>query len=138
MATLEETIQKAIPGGVTKPLLLALLALWASGSLTKQSTTPGGSATPVGTGGSLIDGLSGLVKKLETGGIGDIVSSWINAGPNSQIAPGQLGTALGPEILKTLSEKSGLPQDELTTALAKVLPGLVDNLTPQGRLPTHP
>jgi uncharacterized protein YidB (DUF937 family) len=48
----------------------------------------------------------------------------------------QLGPALGPDIIKTLAERSGLSEEELTKQLSQVLPGVVDKLTPAGRLPT--
>jgi len=52
------------------------------------------------------------------------------------VSSGQLGSALGPNIIKMLSQKSGLSEEELTQELSQVLPGLVDKLTPNGRLPT--
>jgi uncharacterized protein YidB (DUF937 family) len=62
--------------------------------------------------------------------------SWVGSGQNQPASPGQLGSALGSNIIKTLSQKSGLSEDELTKQLSQVLPGLVDKLTPNGRLPT--
>jgi uncharacterized protein YidB (DUF937 family) len=35
-----------------------------------------------------------------------------------------------------LAQKSGLSEEELTKQLSQVLPGIVDKLTPNGRLPT--
>jgi hypothetical protein len=35
-----------------------------------------------------------------------------------------------------LAQRSGLSEDELTKQLSQVLPGVVDKLTPAGRLPT--
>jgi uncharacterized protein YidB (DUF937 family) len=54
----------------------------------------------------------------------------------SRSPPGQLGSALGPDIIKALAQRSGLSEDELTKHLSQVLPGVVDKLTPAGRLPT--
>jgi uncharacterized membrane protein YeaQ/YmgE (transglycosylase-associated protein family) len=36
-----------------------------------------------------------------------------------------------------LSEKTGLSEQQVTAQLSQLLPGLVDKLTPQGRLPTQ-
>ena len=33
--------------------------------------------------------------------------------------------------------KTGMSEQELTAQLSQALPGFVDKLTPQGRLPTH-
>jgi uncharacterized protein YidB (DUF937 family) len=76
------------------------------------------------------------LNKLEQGGLGKATSSWVGSGQNQPVSPGQLGSALGSDIIKTLSQKSGLSEDELTKQLSQVLPGLVDKLTPNGRLPT--
>jgi uncharacterized protein YidB (DUF937 family) len=84
----------------------------------------------------LLGGLGGLLNKLQEGGLGTAANSWIGSGPNQPVSPGQLGSALGPDILKTLAERTGLPQEELAKRLSQVLPGVVDKLTPAGRLPT--
>ena len=86
--------------------------------------------------GGLLGGLGGLLDKLQKGGLGDATSSWIGSGQNQPVAPGQLGSALGPDVIKTLAQRSGLSEDEITKQLSQVLPGVVDNLTPNGRLPT--
>ena len=81
-------------------------------------------------------GLGGLLEKLQESGHGEVTKSWIGSGQNQPIS-GSLGSALGPAIIKALSEKTGLSEQELTAQLSQLLPGLVDKLTPQGRLPTH-
>ena len=142
MAGLEDTLHKAVPGGnIGKPLMLALLALLASGALfAKRHAGPsagtGAQPTPdQGTGG-LLGGLGGLVDQLQKGGLGNAINSWIGHGQNQPVSPGQLGPALGPDIIKTLAQRSGLSEEELIKQLSQILPGVVDKLTPQGRLPT--
>ncbi|HLH94154.1 MAG TPA: YidB family protein [Xanthobacteraceae bacterium] len=142
MAGLEDTLRSAVPGGnIGKPLMLALGALLASGALFRSGGAGSGTSSNLqpasGEGpGGLLGGLGGLLNKLETGGLGNIAGSWVGSGPNQPVAPAQLGTALGPDIIKTLSQRSGLPEDELTRQLSQVLPGIVDKLTPAGRVPT--
>jgi uncharacterized protein YidB (DUF937 family) len=63
-----------------------------------------------------------------------VANSWVGSGQNQPVSPGQLGSALGPSIIKMLAQKSGLSEEELTKQLSQVLPGVVD--TPNGRLPT--
>ena len=143
MGFLEDAVGSAVPGGnVGKPLMIALGALLASGALFGRGATAGGSAaapppsSSAGTGGGLLGGLGGLINRFQQGGQGDVISSWIGSGPNREIAPHQLGSVLGPDIVKALSEKSGLSEQDLMAQLSKVLPGVVDGLTPAGRLPT--
>lgn len=139
MASLEDTIRSSVPGGsIGKPLLLALLALLASGVLFKKSgaaSAPAQPASDEGAGG-LLGGLSGLLEKLQSGGLASVANSWIGSGQNQSISPGQLGSALGPDIIKGLAARTGLSEEELTKQLSQVLPGVVDKLTPSGRLPT--
>jgi uncharacterized protein YidB (DUF937 family) len=80
--------------------------------------------------------LGGLVDKLQKGGLGNLVNSWVGPSQNQPVSPHQLGPALGPDIIKTLAQRSGLSEEELIRQLSQVLPGLVDKLTPNGRLPT--
>ena len=142
MAGLEETLRKAAPGGdISKPLMLALLALLASGALfgKRDAEKPTTGTEPHPTtddSGGLLGGLGGLLDKLQKGGLGNAINSWIGAGQNQPVSPGQLGSALGPDVIKTLAQRSGMSEEELTKALSQILPGLVDKLTPQGRLPT--
>ena len=142
MAGLEDTLHKAVPGGnIGKPLMLALLALLASGALfAKRHAGPsagtGVQPTPdQGTGG-LLGGLGGLVDQLQKGGLGNAINSWIGHGQNQPVSPGQLGSALGPDVIKVLAQRSGMSEEEITKQLSQILPGVVDKLTPQGRLPT--
>ena len=140
MASLEDTIRTSVPGGsIGKPLMLALLALLASGTLFRgagQPASTGSQPAPNGGAGGLLGGLGGLLDKLQSGGLGNVVNSWVGSGQNQPVPPGQLGSALGPDIIKTLAQRSGLSEEELSKQLSQVLPGLVDKLTPQGRLPT--
>jgi len=141
MASSEDVIRSAVPGGIGKPLILALLALLASGALfgrgSKEGSATKGSQTTSDEGaGGLLAGLGGLVDKLQKGGLGNLINSWVGPGQNQPVSHNQLGPALGPDIIKTLAQRSGLSEEELTRQLSQVLPGLVDKLTPNGRLPT--
>jgi uncharacterized protein YidB (DUF937 family) len=143
MPGLEDMIRSSVPGGnIGKPLMIALGALLASGALFRgagagQSASTGAQPTSDdgGTGGGLL-GLGGLLSKLQQGGLGSATNSWVGSGQNQPVSPNQLGSALGPSIIKTLSAQTGLSKDELTQQLSQVLPRLVDKLTPNGRLPT--
>jgi uncharacterized protein YidB (DUF937 family) len=80
-------------------------------------------------------GLQGVVSEFEKNGLGQTVQSWVGTGPNQPISPAELHTALGPDLLQQLSEKSGLSVQDLAQKLAQVLPQAVDKLTPNGAIP---
>ena len=142
MAGLEDMVRSSAPGGnIGKPLMIALGALLASGVLFRgggagQPAAAGSQPTSNEGAGGLLGGLGGLLEKFQQGGLGNVTNSWIGSGQNQPVSPNQVGSALGPDIIKTLAQQSGLSEDELTKQLSKVLPGVVDKLTPNGRLPT--
>ena len=142
MSGFDDIIRSAAPGGnIGKPLMIALGALLASGVLfgggrAGQPATTGSQPTSDEGAGGLLGGLGGLLNKLQQGGLGNVANSWVGSGQNQPVAPGQLGSALGPSIIKMLAQKSGLSEEEITKQLSQVLPGIVDKLTPNGKLPT--
>jgi uncharacterized protein YidB (DUF937 family) len=80
-------------------------------------------------------GLQGVVGEFEKNGLGPTVRSWVGTGPNEPISPDDVHKTLGPDLLRQLSEKSGLSVHELTQKLSYVLPQAVDKLTPDGTIP---
>ena len=80
-------------------------------------------------------GLGGLVQAFQQGGLGEIVNSWVSTGKNLSISPDQLSSVLGPETLARLSSQIGAAPQEATASLTELLPGLIDQLTPNGELP---
>ena len=91
-----------------------------------------------GAAGSVISGgLGDLLKQFQQSGHGDTANSWVSPGPNKQIAPGDLANALGADQISSLMSQSGLSRDELLNGLSQHLPGVIDHLTPNGRLPTE-
>jgi uncharacterized protein YidB (DUF937 family) len=87
-----------------------------------------------GIGAMLNKGIGELVDRFNQAGQGDKANSWVNQGPNQQVAPGDLEQALGPEMLDRLSQHTGLSRQDLLDRLATVLPDAVDRYTPDGRL----
>jgi uncharacterized protein YidB (DUF937 family) len=80
-------------------------------------------------------GLGGLVQKFESAGFGGVISSWISTGANQPVAPEALHGILGSDLVQQISAKTGLPIDQLLPQIAQHLPGLVDGMTPDGKLP---
>ena len=88
-----------------------------------------------GLGGILSGGLGDLVKQFQNAGKGDVADSWVSTGQNKPIAPTDLSNVLTPEQIAFLTERTGLSREELLAGLSEQLPQAVDELTPQGRLP---
>ncbi len=140
----------AVPGGsLSKPLIIALLALLASrylggkgGDAAAKPTSapaPQPQAQPdaLPDPGSILDGLGGLIKQFQQKGLGDAVDSWINNGANKDVSSGQVSDALPRDVVDELAKRTGLSRDQIIAELARMLPNAVDKLTPNGRLPTQ-
>jgi uncharacterized protein YidB (DUF937 family) len=80
-------------------------------------------------------GLSDLVDRFKQNGQGEVADSWVRQGPNQQVTPQQLEQAIGPDVLATLSQQTGLSREELLSRLSRNLPEAVDKYTPEGRIP---
>ncbi|MGG5808408.1 YidB family protein [Falsiroseomonas sp. CW058] len=103
-------------GGVKGMALMALLAYMMRGR--------GGAS-----------GLSSLTDHLRGSGLGPQVDSWIGPGRNEDVRPEELARAIPPEMLDEVQQHTGMGRDEILSQLSRGLPGMVDRLTPQGRLP---
>ena len=157
MGLLDDVLGSAVPGGgLAKPLMIAATALLAARATGGLGGLLGGSgATPPNqspgmpnqpqmpqppTGqpqGSFLGGLAGLVQQFQQNGHGDVINSWVGSGQNQPITPDQLHQALGPDAVNNLSRMTGVSSQDLVSELSRVLPGIVDKLTPQGRIPDH-
>ncbi len=153
--------QPSAPGGQGRPIPVpperTASAGWPSGGLSDilggllggAPAKPGGSLNdmiPGGLGGLLSGaaagtvlsgGLSNLIKDLQNAGHGQAAQSWVSTGPNQQIAPNDLAAALGADTINALSKKTDMTPDDLLVGLSQHLPEIVDQLTPEGRLPTE-
>ena len=100
----------------------------------------GGSSNPLASGllqmiQNQPGGLQGLVQSFHDKGLGAIASSWVGTGANSPITGDQIHQVLGSDQVKTLAAKAGISPDMAGAAIAQLLPGLVDKLTPNGSVP---
>jgi uncharacterized protein YidB (DUF937 family) len=145
------------------PSLVALLGLLAVAGyqnrdkiaevLAKRKQVPGGGAQDQQSGGMLdklagmlgggsagtivSGGLGELIERFKQNGQGPAADSWVSTGPNQPLRAEQLEQAIGPEVLATLSQHTGLSSDELLSRLTLDLPAAVDQFTPGGRLPSE-
>jgi uncharacterized protein YidB (DUF937 family) len=89
-----------------------------------------------GAAGSILSGgLGDLMKQLQQSGQGDTANSWVGKGENKPIAPGDLANALGADQIDSIASQAGLSRNDLLQGLSQYLPGVIDHLTPDGRLP---
>lgn len=97
----------------------------------------GGASGMLGLAQALISesgGLSGLLQKFQQAGFAEQVTSWLGSGQNLPISAEQVVAALGSGTLSKLASQFGVADDQVSGGLAKILPNLVDGLTPDGQV----
>jgi uncharacterized protein YidB (DUF937 family) len=151
-------------GGGMSPVTMAVLGLLAYKALksftsqpaaapaapNRQGASPGGGglgnilASGLGgvlgggaAGSVLAGGLGDLLKQLAQNGHGETANSWVGTGPNKAISSDDLANALGADQINTLMAHTGLSRQDLLASLSQHLPEAVNQLTPDGRLPTE-
>lgn len=113
MDNLEGTALSSLLGGSSSPLL--------SGLLQMINNQPGG--------------LTGFLQGFHDKGLGGVVSSWVGTGQNLPISADQISHVLGSGQLQQLAASVGMSPDAAGSSLAKLLPLVVDHLTPNGQVP---
>jgi uncharacterized protein YidB (DUF937 family) len=131
------TVNAGLPGGLGGALggggLGGVLGSGGLGDLLKGGL---GGLLAGGAAGSVISGgLGDLLNQFQQSGHGDAANSWVSPGPNKQISPGDLASALGADQINTLASQTGMSRDELLAGLSQHLPDVINQLTPHGRLP---
>jgi len=153
-------------GGGMSPLTMAVLGLLAYKAVKSFTSQPGtapaapaapGSSQSAGGGGLgdllknglggllaggaagsvLSGGLNDLLKQFQQSGHGDVAKSWVDNGPNKAVSSEDLAKALGGDQINTLMAHTGLSRQDLLAGLSQYLPEAVNQLTPDGRLPTE-
>ena len=82
-------------------------------------------------------GLQGMLGKMQQAGFGEQAQSWVGTGQNMPISPDALAQIFGQGQLGRIAEQLGMPQQDVAGGLAQMLPGVVDQMTPQGQIPDN-
>ncbi len=88
--------------------------------------------------GAAAGGIGALQQVLAQAGLGEQVNSWIGTGENQPVSASQLISALGggDGPLASLAQSAGLSQEDVASQLSEGLPELINQLTPQGHVPS--
>jgi uncharacterized protein YidB (DUF937 family) len=79
-------------------------------------------------------GLQKVISGLQANGLSAQADSWIAAGENEPISGADIRKVVGDEELTKIASRLGVSEDEAAAAVAKVLPAVVDKVSPDGQL----
>lgn len=82
-------------------------------------------------------GLQGVLEKFKQAGLGDQVASWVGTGDNLPINGDAISKALGGTALGGIAKQLGVDPSQASGQLAQALPQLINQLTPQGKIPDN-
>jgi uncharacterized protein YidB (DUF937 family) len=109
----------------------------------------GGRSSPSG-GGNPLEALAGmlagggqqgggalgqLLQQFQGAGLSREADSWVSTGPNIPLSPDALTRVFGREKLQGLAQEHGMDLGSVLHGLSQQLPEVVNQMTPQGRLP---
>lgn len=95
----------------------------------------GGGANTAEVHNQAAGGLGNLTGMLSQLGLGDQVNSWIGTGENQPVTADQIQSSLGQNgTLSQIAQQAGVSEQEAAGGLADLLPGLINKLTPNGKI----
>lgn len=86
---------------------------------------------------SELGGIQGLIGKFDQAGLGDLIQSWIGNGENLPVSGDQISRVLGSDLVKNIASQLGMDPEQASGQLAQLLPGLINQFTPQGNVPAE-
>ena len=82
---------------------------------------------------SSVGGLPGLIKMFQGAGLGSQIESWLGSGQNKPVGPKDIEKALGNTIIGQLAKQANMAPSETSDTLSKILPAMIDQLSPKGQ-----
>jgi uncharacterized protein YidB (DUF937 family) len=82
-------------------------------------------------------GLEGVLGRFRQGGLGQQADSWVSTGQNMNISPDQLQQIFGSSTFRDLASQLGMPDEQVGSTMAQLLPEVINQLTPQGQVPEN-
>jgi uncharacterized protein YidB (DUF937 family) len=82
-------------------------------------------------------GLPRVLDMFRGSGLAQQADSWVSTGPNAELSGSQVEQVFGNSGVGNLASQLGTSQGDASSMLAKMLPEIVNQLTPQGRVPDN-
>ena len=82
-------------------------------------------------------GLPKIIEMFNQNGLAQEAGSWIGGGSNLPITADHIQQVFSPAVLQEFAAKLGVSGDEANAIIAKVLPEIINHLTPNGSIPEN-
>lgn len=82
-------------------------------------------------------GLQQILGGMRANGFSAQADSWVSTGENLPIGPEQVTQALGSSQVEQVAAQLGVGPEQASQVLARILPGLVNSVTPDGAPPAE-
>lgn len=82
-------------------------------------------------------GVGAVIRRFQDRGYARQTQSWVSTGSNEDIDPQAVEEVMGRGELAQLARQLGVPQEEVQQGIAEILPEMVNQLTPDGRVPAE-
>ena len=81
-------------------------------------------------------GLSKLVQNAHASGLSSEADSWVGTGETQPITADQAKQVVGADVVQQVAQQAGVSEDEAAGVIARVVPQVVNGLTPNGQVPS--
>lgn len=79
-------------------------------------------------------GMGAVLDRFRQKGYGAQMQSWVSTGDNQALDERAVEQVVGQQDLQEMAQRLGVPQEDVRQAFAEVMPEMVNQLTPEGRL----
>jgi uncharacterized protein YidB (DUF937 family) len=80
-------------------------------------------------------GISNVLDMFRRSGMGQHADSWMSNGPNLPVSGDQVRQVFGASSLEDIASRLGISHGQASSAMAQILPELINQMTPNGQLP---
>jgi uncharacterized protein YidB (DUF937 family) len=78
-------------------------------------------------------GLSKILAAFQQQGLAAQANSWVGKGANKSVSADQVTKVIGSSQVAKIAKKVGVSQGDAASALAKLLPRVIDHVSPEGQ-----
>jgi len=82
-------------------------------------------------------GLAKILSGFRAQGLSSQANSWVGKGKNQSVSADQVTNVLGNDKISKIAKRLGVSQSAAASAVAQLLPKIIDHVTPEGKVPAN-